>query len=225
MTKPRKKLIIWDFDGVIADTEIIWQKIRIKKFNEHFGINWTLKEANHYIGGMSDLTKNEILEKMGYNISPEFWEEVHRADDEVMAKGFERTSGIDDIFENKKIRQCIATGGNLKHTLDKCKITGVDKWFKPDQVFTVDMVVRGKPEPDLFLVAAKKMGCLPEECLVIEDSIAGLTAAQKAGMTPIAFIGSVMNNNPEYVTKLKALGIIYIFNDMREIKKLIEEFL
>lgn len=217
-----KKLIIWDFDGVIADTEIIWTGIRIKKLKEHFGISWSLQEANQLIGGMSDRTKNTVLKNMGYNVSPEFWEEIHQSDEIALNKGFERSPYIDDIFNNKQIKQCIATGATMEHTLRKCDITGVSKWFCQKQIFTIEMVKHGKPEPDLFLYAAERMGYTPQECVVIEDSAAGLTAAQKAGMMPIAYVGSLMNNNPKYVKKIKNMGIEYIFNDMRDINILLK---
>ena len=109
----------------------------------------------------------------------------------------------------------------MNHTLHKSEVTGVNKWFSQKNIFTSEMVEHGKPEPDLFLLAAEKMGEKPENCVVIEDSIAGLTAAQKAGMEVIAFIGSKMNNNPEYIAKVKTLGIKYIFDNMEDIYNVI----
>ncbi len=225
MTKIQKKLIIWDFDGVIADTETAWQEIRLKKLKEKFDINWNLQEANHLIGGMSDKTKVLILKNLGYQTSEEFWNEIHLMDEERLNQGFERIPYIDDIFNLTEIKQCIATGGDMNHTLHKSEVTGVNKWFSQKNIFTSEMVEHGKPEPDLFLLAAEKMGEKPEDCVVIEDSIAGLTAAQKAGMEVIAFIGSKMNNNPEYIAKVKTLGIKYIFDDMRKVKAVLEEWL
>lgn len=222
LTRTRKKLIIWDFDGVIADTEVIWQKIRLKKLKERFDINWSLFEANRIIGGMSDATKISVLQKLGYQTTPEFWEEVHRIDREAMDKGFNLTPHIEEIFEDSQFKQCIATGDGIKNTLNKCKVTGADKWFKPEQIFSAEMVKHGKPEPDLFRLAANKMGFTPGECVVIEDSTAGLTAALNAHMTPIAYAGSTMNRYPEFTEKVKMLGISYISDDMREIHKIIK---
>ena len=83
------------------------------------------------------------------------------------------------------------------------------------------MVEHGKPEPDLFLYAAKQMGENPENCIVIEDSIAGMTAAQKAGMDVIAFLGCEMYHNDNYLQRVKKLGIQNICYTMQEVEKLI----
>ena len=62
------------------------------------------------------------------------------------------------------------------------------------------------------------MGQLPETCVVIEDSLAGMTAGLRAGMTVIAYIGCEMNNNPENIKNIRALGVKHIFSTMAEIK-------
>lgn len=219
MNNTHKKLIIWDFDGVIADTEVIWLEVRRNMLNEKFGFGWDLQQANYNIGGMSDKTKTVMLKEMGYDIDDTFWEEALRRDYEIMNKGFTITQGVDKIFDNKNIKQCIATGGIWSKTLDKLKISGVDNYISQDKVFVAEMVKHGKPEPDLFLYAAEKMGEKPQDCVVIEDSIAGLMAAQKAGMLTIAFVGSQMNNTPEYIEKVKELGIEHIFDKMSDIEK------
>lgn len=216
--KARKKLIIWDFDGVIADTEVLWIKVRMDMLNEKFGFGWDVQQANYKIGGISDKTKTIMLKDMGYEIEDHFWEEALRRDYEVMNKGFSMTPGVEKIFNNKNIKQCIATGGIWSKTVDKLKICGAGKYISQDKVFVADMVKHGKPEPDLFLLAAEKMEEKPQDCVVIEDSIAGLTAGLRAGMETIAFVGSAMNNNPEYIAKVKELGIKHIFTQMSEIE-------
>ena len=77
---------------------------------------------------------------------------------------------------------------------------------------------------DSFLLAAQKMNMRPEDCYVIEDSVAGLTAAQRAGMTPVCFMGSEMyRNNPAQRQAVEALGITHIFYDMAEVKEFFEK--
>ena len=86
------------------------------------------------------------------------------------------------------------------------------------------MVEHGKPKPDLFLLAAQKMGYRPQNCIVIEDSLAGMTAGLKAGMNVIAFLGCEMNHGQTYLDKVKALGIKHIFYHMDEIKRFLVDF-
>ncbi|MBE6451951.1 MAG: HAD family phosphatase [Alphaproteobacteria bacterium] len=214
-------LIIWDFDGVIADTEIIWLKNRMNIINETFNLDWDLETTNKFLGGMSDKTKDEVLKKLGIKTNPEFWEKNRNADKQSMMIGFELTEGIEDIFKMKEINQCIATGGDTQKTINKIKTVNIEKYFPMEKVFTADMVQYGKPEPDIFLLAAKTMGYPPEKSIVIEDSITGLIAAIKAKMTPIAFIGSKLYNKESYVTSIKKLGVTHIFDNMKDIKNFI----
>lgn len=212
------KLIIWDFDGVIADTEKIWLQNRMLMLNEQFGLNWNLETTNKFLGGITDKTKKDVLDKLGIVTNQEFWDLAIKNDIKSMIKGFALTEGIEDIFKIKEFEQCIATGGITSKTKQKIEIVGIEKYFPINKVFTADMVNYGKPEPDLFLLAAKTMGYKPENCIVIEDSIAGLTAAIRANMKPVAFIGSDLYNKKQYILQIKDLGVQYIFDNMINIR-------
>lgn len=215
----KQKLIIWDFDGVIADTEKLWVQNRMEMLNEKFGLNWNFETAYKIIGGMSDKTKRETLETLGISTDDDFWQEAMRQDMLTMQKGFALTPGIEDIFKLEFFEQCIATGGVFKKTEKKIEMVGIGKYFPPEKVFTADLVEYGKPEPDLFLLAADTMGYKPENCIVIEDSLAGMYAGLRAKMTTIAFTGYEANASEHYLQKIKEAGIKYIFSSMIEIKK------
>ena len=187
-----KKLIIWDFDGVIADTEKLWVASRMKLLNSYYNLNWDFDTTNKHIGDM-----------------------------QKMAQGFALTPDIEDIFKIKDFEQCIATGGTLKKTEMKIKTVGIQNYFPLEKVFTSDLVTKGKPEPDLFLLAAQTMGYNPENCFVIEDSIAGITAAQKAKMNVIAF---VKYNSEDYIKEIEKLGIKHIFYNMKDVKNFLLYF-
>ena len=220
MSDVKFKLVIWDFDGVIADTEKLWLKTRMDMLNEKFNLNWDFQTAAHYIAGMGDKTKSEVLAKLGIETDDAFWEEALKRDYQYMLKGFDLTKGIRKIFEYNQahqIKQCIATGGILSKTLDKINIVKINDIFDETQIFTVDMVEHGKPKPDIFLLAAKKMKVKPENCVVIEDSLAGLQAAVAASMTPVAFIGSDITQTPEFQENLKKLNIKNVFQTMDDV--------
>lgn len=215
-----KKLVIWDFDGVIADTEKLWIQSRIELLYKYFGIDWNFEKAMKYIGGMSDKDKDVVLKKLGINVNDDFWNEALLCDKNKIKNGFALTEYIENIFKNKNFDQCIATGGVFDKTKNKIKIVNIEKYFPDDKVFTIDMVEKGKPEPDIFLLAAEKMGYKPEDCIVIEDSVAGLTAAIKANMIPVAF---VKYSKKYFLKDIKKLGIKNIFEDMRDVEKFLLE--
>ncbi len=219
-----KKLIIWDFDGVIADTEKLWLETRLELLNRDFGLRWNFDTINKYCGGMSDKTKREILNKIGIITSDDFWAEALEKDIEKLNKGIKPVYGIVKILKNKSLLQCVATGGVLGKTLLKIKSAKIEKYIHTERLFTADMVTKGKPEPDLFLLAAQKMGVPPRNCVVVEDSIAGMTAGLQAGMNVVAFLGCEMNNNDEYINRVKNLGIKNIFFKMKDVERFLINF-
>lgn len=219
-----KKLIIWDFDGVIADTEKLWLETRLELLNRDFGLGWSFNTINKYCGGMSDKTKRENLDKLGIVTDDNFWNEALEKDIKKINHGLKPVYGIVKILKNKSLLQCVATGGLLNKTMLKIRSAKIEKYIPIEHLFTADMVKKGKPEPDLFLLAAKKMGVSPKNCVVIEDSLAGMTAGLRAGMTVVAFLGCEMNNNDEYVKKVKKLGIKNIFFKMRDVESFLMNF-
>lgn len=223
MDYSNKKLIIWDFDGVIADTEILWMENRRQLLKKYFNLDWDLAKVNTLIGGMSWKTRLDVLQNMGISVTKKFEEEGTVLDLAVLEKGICLTPGIEQIFALKDIKQCIATGGTAEKTAKKLSAVGIDKIFSPDKVFVAEMISAGKPAPDLFLLAAEKMGENPEDCLVIEDSLAGIKAAQNAKMDVVAFVGSKMNNNQKYISQIQSLGVVNIFDDMEKLKTCFEK--
>lgn len=220
-----KKLVIWDFDGVIADSEKVWLKNRQEALNKKFNLNWDFQTTNKYLGGMSDKTKKQVLDNMGYKTDDNFWEEQLETDIAVMRRnGLEVIPYVEEIIK-KLPKQCVATGGIFKKTKVKLEVINFwNKYFNEINLFTVDMVKKGKPEPDLFLLAAEKMGEKPQDCIVIEDSIAGMTAAQKAGIDVVAFLGCEMYHNDVYLQRVKDLGIKNICYSMQEVEKILLDF-
>lgn len=101
----------------------------------------------------------------------------------------------------------------------------IEKYINPKYFFTIDMVKKGKPEPDLFLLAAKTKGYKPKDCIVIGDSINDFIAAQKAGMKSIAFVGAEGNDTVEYRKKCIDNGVIAVCSTMKEIKNFLSSII
>lgn len=220
LEKKMKKLIIWDFDGVIADTEKLWIENRLYFLRRDYGVDWDFNKAYKYIGGISERDKEKNLRNLGFDIKSEFWQQSLQRDYDTLPQ-VKLTPYIEEIFNLKKFDQCIATGGLMDRTMKKIKQTGTDKYFSNDRIFTAEMVKNGKPEPDLFLLAADKMGYAPQDAIVIEDSTVGVMAAQKAGIKVIAF---VRYNTPEVKKLVEDLQPDFMVNDMRETKKILLDF-
>jgi HAD superfamily hydrolase (TIGR01509 family) len=112
--------------------------------------------------------------------------------------------------------KCVASSSPLDRIRLSLETTGLLRFFDPF-LFTASDVPRGKPAPDLFLYVAKRMRVQPADCIVVEDSPAGVTAAHAAGMVPIGFIGG-SHTNPSLGAQLTAAGARAVIADMRALK-------
>ena len=214
-----KKLIIWDFDGVVADTERLWLQMELEVFNKYCGLNWDFETINHYLAGQAFNRQLAVLPGLGIYPSDETMREIGERCYQLIDKGFDRMEGIDDVLALPNYKHAMGTGGDMAETVLKIRAVGLEHIFTPDNVITIDFVKKGKPAPDTFLLAAEVMGFEPKDCIVIEDSIAGLQAAIAAGMEPICFAGSLMyRDNETHLKAVRDLGVNKIFKSMAELK-------
>jgi HAD superfamily hydrolase (TIGR01509 family) len=112
--------------------------------------------------------------------------------------------------------KCVASSSPLDRIRVSLESTGLLRFFDP-YVFTASDVPHGKPAPDLFLHVAKRMRVQPADCIVVEDSPAGVSAAHAAGMVPIGFIGG-SHTNPSLGAQLTTAGARAVIADMRALK-------
>ena len=125
-------------------------------------------------------------------------------------------------LDGLNITRCIASGSRRERVIRSLEITNQMKYFDEHSIFTAQQVEKGKPAPDLFLFAAKQMGISPKDCLVIEDSVAGIQAAQAACMPVIGFLGGSHAGFGWYQAPVKAFGIPIAHNP-HELNDLIKE--
>jgi len=184
------KLIIFDCDGVLVDSEIIANRIDAETLTS-FGYPISTEESIKKFVGMSAKAVNElILKESGISLPSDLW----TLTEEHILKAFEAEllPLMLPVLENpflKNVKKCVASSSTRKWVLRSLQMTKQDHFFQNEHVFTASQVKHGKPAPDVFLFAAEQMGYSPKDCLVIEDSIVGIEAARAAKMDVIGFLG------------------------------------
>jgi len=182
-----KKLIIFDCDGVLVDTEYVASRI-FSDMLASYGYNLSFEESIRQFTGVNAEDARQIIFKDSGILLPEnYWD---------LEKEKFRESRFDpllkpalELLEELKIPRCIASNSPRSHVLDCLKFTEQSHFFDEEAIFNAEQVPKPKPAPDLFLFAAKEMGFAPEDCIVIEDSVAGTEAAIAAGMKVFVFLG------------------------------------
>ena len=215
-----KKLIIWDFDGVIADTEHIATD-KYVELAKKYNISLTRNDVIKCIVGKGQHKQLETLISLGKKVDADIVKQINDEISATVNKNISLTDNIEDIFRLKEFSQCIATGNSLDGIKARLDPLNLDRYFNKENVFSASFVAQGKPEPDLFLYAAGKMNYAPKDCIVIEDSIYGIMAGIKANMTVIAYLEHILYDKNEYIKKINALGKVYICNNMIEVKDLL----
>jgi HAD superfamily hydrolase (TIGR01509 family) len=173
--------------------------------------------------GVSARSMQETVERMlGVPVPPDFQETLAR---DVMAD-FERElrgiPGVADAVARLGARVCVASSSSIERIRASLRIVGYADLFGAN-VFSASEVARGKPAPDLFLHAARRMGAEPAACLVVEDSVPGVTAAVSAGIVAFGFVGGAHVEAVEHGARLRDAGAASVFADMRDLPGLVED--
>jgi len=216
-----KNLIIWDLDGVLADTEKMWMYNRMRAVNKLYKFNWDFQTTIEHFDGRNGMDVDTTLKSLGIDDRTTFWNYTKRLDEKIFRNGIKATYGIKKMLKNLEIQYCIATGDTLERTHKKIKAMKLDKYFTADNIFAADMVKKGKPAPDIYLLAATKYGVHPENCLVVEDSVICFKAAKQTSMKFVAFIKNAFDRDYSQA-KIQELGITNIFSKSRELFEFIK---
>lgn len=113
---------------------------------------------------------------------------------------------------------CLASSSDVERVRFSLNLAGLSPYFE-GRMFTAGMVARGKPAPDLFLLAAAEMKADPRRCLVIEDSISGVAAGKAAGMTVWGFMGGSHYADVDGHALLTDVGADRVFAEMTAIEQ------
>lgn len=178
--------VIWDCDGVLIDSEALACAASVDTL-QRLGVDITLES---YIERFIGKSRQKILDELGLTSDyPETVHAEHAARQNALFKDkLKAIDGIHDVLSGAGVPMAVASGSDpdrLSYTLG---LTALAPYFN-GHIYSAEIVAQGKPAPDIFLLAADKLGIAPKDCLVIEDSRFGIAAARAAGMSVYAFTG------------------------------------
>ncbi|MFD1415766.1 HAD family hydrolase [Oceanobacillus jeddahense] len=182
------KAIIFDMDGVLIDSEPVQLK-RYDEFLRYKGVSLPRKELNKIVGASSKLTWKMLEDRFeGILTRDAFHQELtdyHNGNDMDFSTLLnEGATEILSWLNSQNYSVALASSANINKINQVINQCGLDDFF--EVVLSGDMFNESKPNPEIYLTAAEKLNMAPEECLVIEDSVYGITAAKAAGMYTVA---------------------------------------
>jgi HAD superfamily hydrolase (TIGR01509 family) len=211
--------VIFDLDGVLADSEACWSEIDAKLLSK-YGVTYRGEYHQNVVGVSYRLAVEFYKKAFGLSVPIE---EMMRRRGEIATEFFANRIGlfpnVKEVLEElrqMKLHLAVATSSvsaSARPFLDRHRLTG---FF--DVIITGEEVEHGKPAPDIYLCAADKLGSPAEACLVIEDALPGVAAAKAANMRVAAIPDTRFVDPREYERKAD-----YVLNSLKELPALIRQ--
>jgi HAD superfamily hydrolase (TIGR01509 family) len=216
--------IIFDFDGVIADSEALANTVLAETVTD-LGHVTSLDDAlARYSGRRWDEVVAAIEAAVGRPLPVSFSDDLKSATLGRFRRELKEVTGATQFIRKfSDLPRCIASSSSIDRLQLCLTVLDLADAFGSN-VFSADMVPRGKPHPDIFLFAAEKLGVDPKSCLVIEDSAGGVKAAVAAGMTAVGLCAASHIRNGHQL-KLREAGAEYLAHSWDEVERIACDFL
>ncbi|MGA7812989.1 HAD family hydrolase [Caballeronia sp.] len=215
-------LLICDCDGVLIDSESIAGRMLVQELQAM----WPGVDAEPIVTPLLGLRIEAVLlraaEELGRTIDPAQIDAI-RVVVEQAAVEAPAVDGIAAALAVIPLRKACASNSFTAYVEAALNRTGLVRFFG-ERMFCADTVPNPKPAPDVYLAAARTMRVAPERCVVVEDSVTGVTAAAAAGMTVLGFIGGGHASEGQ-IDALKRAGASVVFDEMGQLPALVEQWL
>ncbi|MBL8580340.1 MAG: HAD family hydrolase [Mesorhizobium sp.] len=213
------KLVIFDCDGVLVDSEPISVSVLVDHLSKA-GAGLRESDAYRLFLGRSMASIEVLLKRdFGLTLTREHLDDIRTETFSRFRAALRPVPGVAETLPRLP-RCCVASSSGLDRIRLSLSLTGLLEMLEP-HIYSASMVARGKPAPDLFLHAAREMGVRQEDCVVVEDSPAGIDAAKRAGMRVFAFTGGSHALDARLADVLTSLKPDAVFSDMTQLPDLL----
>lgn len=215
-------MIIFDCDGVLVDSEIISNAIDAELMTQAGHPTMAGDLIRGYIGCPKADIWEAIAKLNGLSWPQGLFERAEALLLERIETDLQPVAGVAEALALIPGAKAVASSSALPKLRKSLKRCGLLELFDP-AVFSASQVARGKPAPDVFLFAASQCSVAPDECLVVEDSEAGVRAGRAAGMRVVGFTGG-LHSYPGHAERLLQAGALAVVTHMRNLPDLLERY-
>lgn len=206
--------VIFDLDGTLVDSEGLCNQAFLDLLPQLNDSIETLTER--YRGQKLSSILIDLENRLGLKLPNSFEQSYRQRVAALFARDLRPVPGVLDMLATLNSSKCIASSGPLPKIRQALEVSGLAAYFA-DNLFSSYQIGSWKPEPGLFLHAARAMGFAPRQCAVIEDSELGIEAAIAAGMRPYYYSATAR------ASAVQATGSI-VFDDMAQLPQLLAQF-
>ncbi|EEA00404.1 HAD-superfamily hydrolase, subfamily IA, variant 3 [Burkholderia sp. H160] len=213
--------LICDCDGVLIDSEAVAARMLVRELETR----WPGADVEPVVLPLLGLRIERVLQdtatQLGKQLGADDIDAIRRAV-EAAAVEAPAVDGIEMALTQVPLVKGCASNSFRPYVEAVLARTGLKRFFD-ERLFCADAVPNPKPAPDVYLAAAQGFGLAPGACLVVEDSVTGVTAAATAGMAVLGFIGGGHASDAQ-VDRLHAAGARHVFDDMRRLPELVAQW-
>ena len=211
------ELVIFDCDGVLVDSERIAVRTDVKVLAS-LGWHLTEEECIERFVGLSDRSVKEAIEAHLGRALPDDWDEAFKSlYHEAFAAELTPVPGVVEALDRITLPTCVASSGSHEKLRFTLGLTGLYERFA-GRIFSACDVARGKPEPDLFLTCAERLGVTASDSYVIGDAVWDLLAARRAGMLSVGLLSGGYGED-----ELTRAGAFRVYRDPAELRQSLDE--
>jgi HAD superfamily hydrolase (TIGR01509 family) len=204
--------LICDCDGVLIDSEAVAARVLVRELEAR----WPGVDAAPVVMPLLGQRIERVLggagAALGRSLTPADVDAI-RTVAEAEAREAPLFPGVLAALGAVALAKACASNSYTAVVREVLARNGLERFFG-ERVYCADIVAKPKPAPDVYLAAAQGMGLAPAACLVVEDSVTGVSAARAAGMTVLGFVGGTHVGGDAHAHELREAGAIEIFDDM-----------
>ena len=212
------KNIIFDFDGVIVDSEILVARA-FSKYLESLNISFSEKEFSIYAGRKTFQVIDELSDKFNIEDKKKFFDDIMNIAKDIYSTDLQPVEGARYFLENNNKKIFIGSNSIKKRILIGLEKIQFDHFFKQDTVFSFDIVKKPKPFPDIYLEVIKRHKLNKNETVIVEDSAVGVKSGIAAGVQVIGFTAGqhwYKNRSAQELIDAGASCLINNYDDLME---------
>ena len=212
------KNIIFDFDGVIVDSEILVARA-FSKYLQSFNIIFSEKEFSIYAGKKTVQVIDELSKKFKIQDQKKFFDDIMSIANNIYSTDLKPVKGVKNFLEKNTRKIFIGSNSMKKRILVGLKKTQLDHFFLDDKIFSFDSVKSPKPHPDIYLEAVNTHNLNKSETIIVEDSPVGVQSGVAAGIKVIGLTAGEHwheGRSSEELIDAKAFCVVDSYEDLME---------
>ena len=214
------KNIIFDFDGVLVDSEILVAKA-FAKYMQNFGIDIDEKEFASFAGKKTVQVIEILSNKYSIKDQQKFFSDIMDIASNIYKKELTTVEGAYDFVSNLSLNIFIGSNSMKERIVDGLERVQLSKYFKPHQVYSFNLVDKPKPDPDIYLKAIEDNNLNKNQTIIIEDSAVGVKAGVSAGIKVIGLTAGGHWHEERSEKELFDAGAFTVTNDYNKIIEII----